>query len=341
MTGYQEVLTDPSYRGQMVVMTCPHIGNYGINPEDSESLRPHVEAIIVREVSEVVSNWRACQSLAHFLHEYNIIGLTDVDTRALTMHIRTRGAMKGIVSTQDLDAMSLVQKARAAPDISAFDLVSKVTCAEPYEWTLGTPQIWKKGTNRPCKRSFHVVVYDFGVKHGILRSLVDWGCRVTVVPASTPAAEAMALRPDGILLSNGPGDPEKVHYAIEATRSFIRWGCPLFGICLGHQILGLAMGGRTYKLKFGHHGGNHPVKDIGTGRVQITTQNHNFVVDISSLKESEVALTHINLNDHTVEGMRHRRKPIFSVQYHPEASPGPKDANGLFGEFIEAMEKFI
>ncbi len=340
MTGYQEILTDPSYKGQMVAMTYPHIGNYGVNAEDVESARPHVEAFLVREYSEVASNWRARQDLGQYLRQHGVMGVTGLDTRALTRRLRAQGAMKAVLSTMDLEPSSLVAKARAAPDISARDLVSEVTCAEPYQWTEGTGAEWRltsDATPHAPRITYHVVAYDFGVKRNILRRLVDWGCRVTVVPASTPAAEVRALRPDGVFLSNGPGDPEKVLAAIEAVREMVPWGVPVFGICLGHQILGLALGGRTYKLKFGHHGGNQPVKDLATGRVQITAQNHNFAVDVASLDESQVALTHVNLNDGTVEGLRHRQRPIFSVQYHPEASPGPHDADYLFGQFVEMM----
>jgi carbamoyl-phosphate synthase small subunit len=343
MTGYQEVLTDPSYRGQMVVMTYPHIGNYGVNAEDAEAARPYLAALLVREYCPQPSNWRTETGLGQFLWTHGVMALTGVDTRALTRHIRTRGAMKAIVSTEDLDPTSLVAKARAAPDITGRDLVREVTCTEPYEWTEGTPGGWNR-MRHTTRRPFHVVVYDCGVKRNILRHLVDRGCRVTVVPASTLAAEVRALTPDGLLLSNGPGDPEGVPYLIESVREFLAlWkqpgkGVPIFGICLGHQVLGLALGGRTYKLKFGHHGGNQPVKDLRTGRVQITTQNHNFAVDITSLDESEIELTHINLNDNTVEGMRHRGLPVFSVQYHPEAAPGPHDAEPLFGNFVELME---
>ena len=342
MTGYQEILTDPSYKGQMVAMTYPHIGNYGVNAEDVESARPHVEAFLVREYSEVSSNWRARQDLGQYLRQHGVMGVTGLDTRALTRRLRVQGAMRAVLSTMDLEPTSLVAKARAAPDISERDVVSEVTCAEPYQWAEGTGAVWRpaaRPTSRVPRSAPHVVAYDFGVKRNILRRLVDLGCRVTVVPASTPVAEVRALQPDGVFLSNGPGDPENVPAAIEAVREIVTWGRPVFGICLGHQILGLALGGRTYKLKFGHHGGNQPVKDLATGRVQITAQNHNFAVDVASLDESGVALTHVNLNDGTVEGLRRRQRPIFSVQYHPEASPGPHDADSLFGQFVEMMDE--
>lgn len=330
MTGYQEILTDPSYKGQIVVMTYPLIGNYGVSREDFESARPHVEGFVVREYSDFPSSWRSEGSLSDFLREYSIVGIEGIDTRALTRHIRTKGAMKGIVSTEDLDKNSLVERARKSPGLVGRDLVKEVTCSCPYRWD--EPPF----AHKPRDLGFHVVCYDFGVKHNILRMLVAAGCGVTVVPARTPAEEVLELQPDGILLSNGPGDPEGVAYAIENIRNLLDKK-PIFGICLGHQILGLAFGGRTYKLKFGHHGGNHPVKDLATGRVQITVQNHGFAVDIGSLKDYAIELTHINLNDYTLEGMRHKELPIFSVQYHPEASPGPHDAEGLFLRFVELM----
>ncbi|MEA3345349.1 MAG: glutamine-hydrolyzing carbamoyl-phosphate synthase small subunit [Chloroflexota bacterium] len=337
MTGYQEVLTDPSYKGQMVAMTYPHIGNYGINDEDSESDGPKVEAFLVREYSRVVSNWRADRDLATFLQRHEVIGLSEIDTRTLTRHIRSYGAMKAAISTVNVDEERLVKMAQEAPDISDRDLVSEVTCSEPFEWTEGTDREWL--LPKAKRQRFHVVAYDCGIKRDILRRLVDVGCRVRVVPAATPASKVRAFQPDGLFLSNGPGDPEMVPYVVRAVRSLLG-ELPIFGICLGHQVLGLALGGRTYKLKFGHHGGNQPVKDMRTGQVQITAQNHNFAVAADSLGESEVEVTHINLNDQTVEGLRHRRWPLFSVQYHPEAAPGPHDADPLFQQFVDMIEEW-
>ncbi len=339
MTGYQEVLTDPSYRGQMVVMTYPHIGNTGINDEDVESDRPQVEGFIVRELSPVASNWRSRRTLHDYLAAYGIPGISGVDTRALTLRLRTVGVLKGALSTlPDADPENLIEKARAWEGLEGRDLVRDVSCREPYRWADGVATGWRFPVERPAS-PFHVVAYDFGLKRGILRRLADYGCRVTVVPAYTPAAEALALAPDGIFLSNGPGDPAGLPYAAEATRAFLDTGLPLFGICLGHQILGLALGGRTYKLKFGHHGSNHPVREVATGRVQITAQNHNYAVDAETLDPNQVEITHWNLNDNTVEGMRLRDRPVFSVQYHPEASPGPHDADKLFADFVRLMQE--
>src|SRR3972149_3274183 len=327
MTGYQEILTDPSYQGQIVTMTYPLIGNYGINPEDIEAARPCLSGFIVKEYVAHHSNWRATESLDHYLEKQGVVGIHAIDTRALTKHIRNAGAQAGLISTADLDEKRLVKKAREAPGLIGRDLVGEVTCDKPYPWTNGS-----QPSHGP-----HVIVYDYGVKRNILRRLVEAGCRVTVVPARTSAKEALDLQPDGILLSNGPGDPEGVTYAIETVRELIGHK-PIFGICLGHQILGLALGGKTYKLKFGHHGGNQPVMDLTTRKIEITTQNHGFAVDVDSIGD-EMELTHINLNDRTVEGMRHRRLPIFSVQYHPEASPGPHDARYLFGRFVKLMKE--
>jgi carbamoyl-phosphate synthase small subunit len=358
MTGYQEIVTDPSYQGQMVVMTCPHIGNTGINEEDPESMQPHVRALIVREMSSRESNWRARQTLDRYLREHEVMALTDIDTRALTRHIRQFGALRGVVSTVDLDPDSLRGKALAAPTTSDEDLVAEVTCDEPYEWTDGGAEEWKHGGMEDRKdaqpsglptrmstsdfqpsigriRQLHVVAYDCGIKHNILRQLVDSGCRVTVVPAHCSAKDVLALKPDGVFLSNGPGDPERVPYTLSSLQSLLG-RVPIFGICLGHQLLGMALGGTKYKLKFGHHGSNHPVKDLRTGQIAITAQNHNFAIDADSLP-AEVEVTHLNLYDHTLEGLRHRELPVFSVQYHPEAAPGPHDANPLFGEFVRTM----
>jgi len=327
MTGYQEIITDPSYKGQIVTMTYPLIGNYGINSEDVESHRPFLEGFVVKECSKRASNWRAEKTLEEYLKENNILGIEGIDTRALTLHIRKAGAMKAVLSTVDLDEKSLVKKARNSAGLIGIDLVKEVTCSRRY--------IWSGIQNTKYK----VVVLDCGVKYNILRKLMEHGCAVTVVPAKTSAEEILKLKPDGVLLSNGPGDPIAVGYVIKTTKELIG-KIPIFGICLGHQMLGLALGGRTYKLKFGHHGANHPVKDLKTGKVSITVQNHGFCIDIDSLPKREIEITHINLNDQTLEGMRHRKLPIFSVQFHPEASAGPHDAAYLFGEFMTMIEKY-
>ncbi len=342
MTGYQEVLSDPSYKGQIVAMTYPEIGNYGINEEDYESSRIHVEGFIVKEAWEVPSNWRSRKGLGEFLAEEGVVGIQGVDTRAVTKRLRERGSMMGAISTEILDADTLVERARSAPPIEGRDLVREVTCSEPYRWDQGDWTV-EEGYRKPrAPGRFRVVAFDFGVKYNILRLLTEVGCDVTVVPASTPAEEVLARNPDGVFLSNGPGDPQGVPYAVEAVRGLLG-KVPLFGICLGNQILGLALGGTTHKLKFGHHGANQPVKDLATEKVEITSQNHNFVVDMESLRRSPhadaIEVTHVNLNDRTVEGIRHRELPVFSVQYHPEASPGPHDAKHLFRRFVELMEK--
>ncbi|HSF31354.1 MAG TPA: glutamine-hydrolyzing carbamoyl-phosphate synthase small subunit [Candidatus Tectomicrobia bacterium] len=333
LTGYQEVLTDPSYKGQIVAMTNPLMGNYGVNEADLESRWPQVEGFIIKEGSKRASNWRAQYGLEEWLQQHGVVGIQGLDTRALTRHLRTRGAMRGAISTSDLEPDSLIARVRASPGLIGRDLVCEVTCDTPYTWTAGEWH-WPEGYVHEVanlQERFRVVAYDFGIKRNILRKLVQSGCDVTVVPAHTTAAEALQLNPDGIFLSNGPGDPEGVPYAIEAVRQLIGVR-PIFGICLGHQILGLAFGGKTYKLKFGHRGGNQPVMHLPTQKVEITSQNHGFTVDAESLPTA-LEVTHLNLNDRTVEGMRHRDLPVFSVQYHPEASPGPHDSWYLFERF--------
>jgi len=331
MSGYQEILTDPSYAGQIVVMTCPHIGNYGTNAEDEESGRPFAEGFVAREFSAVSSNWRAKEPLQEYLIRHRIVAISEVDTRALVLHIRSKGAMRGILSTSETDPQSLVLRARSGPRMLGSDLASSVTCSGSY--TYGGAD------ETPDSERLQVVAYDFGIKRNILRSLARVGCSVVVVPAATPAETVLAARPDGVFLSNGPGDPEPLEYATENVRRLLG-RVPVFGICLGHQLMGLALGGRTYKMKFGHRGGNQPVKNLSTGRVEITAQNHGFAVDPDSLDAGRVELTHINLNGQTLEGIRHRSLPAFSVQYHPEASPGPHDSHYLFEEFRRVMSEF-
>jgi carbamoyl-phosphate synthase small subunit len=337
MSGYQEILTDPSYCGEIVTMTYPLIGNYGINREDVESSKPHLSGFIVKEACDIPSNWRSVMSLHAYLKESNIIGLSGIDTRALVRHIRDKGAQTGVLSTIDLVADSLVAKAKAAPSIVGQDLVQEVTCKESYDWSEGVWDLANGYEQVQGPAKFKVVAYDFGIKRNILRNLVSKGCAVTVVPARTPAGEVMAMKPDGVFLSNGPGDPEPITYAQDNIRELLG-KVPLFGICLGHQLLSIALGGSTYKLKFGHRGGNQPVRRGEGHNVEITSQNHGFAVDAASLQD-DALVTHINLNDNTVEGIHHKTLPAFSVQYHPEASPGPHDANYLFGEFIRLMEK--
>ncbi|MGH7826826.1 MAG: glutamine-hydrolyzing carbamoyl-phosphate synthase small subunit [Candidatus Binatia bacterium] len=353
MTGYQEILTDPSYEGQLIAMTYPQIGNVGVNPEDVESQRPFVRGFIVKEYTPAPSNWRATQALHDYMREHGIVGIEGIDTRALVRHLRDHGAQEGIISTTSTDPKELVAKAKASPGLIGRDLVKDVTCREPYDWNQGMWELetgykQRDASKRVDKRrskkansfsspAYSVVAYDFGVKFNILRNLAEAGCRVRVVPADTPAEDILALNPDGIFLSNGPGDPDAVPYAKENVRKLIGKK-PIFGICLGHQIMGLALGGKTYKLKFGHHGGNQPVMDLTTRKVEITSQNHGFAVDAGSLKGA-AEITHLNLNDNTVEGLAHKELPIFSVQYHPESSPGPHDANYLFRRFMEMMDR--
>lgn len=339
MTGYQEIITDPSYNGQIVVMTYPEIGNYGVNPEDLESAKPYAKGMVVREYWPVPSNWRSTGTLDEFLQKQGIIGIQGIDTRELTRIIRTKGAQKSLISTIDFDLESLREKIRSTPGIVGNDLVSEVTCKKPYNWESSSGD-WLAGEEQvsPGKR-YRVVAYDYGIKTNILRRLYGLGCDVTVVPAGTSSDEILSMNPDGVFLSNGPGDPEPVSYAIENVRKLIGKK-PVFGICLGHQIISLALGGRTFKLKFGHRGGNQPVKNIKTGKVEITSQNHGFAVEPDSLG-NDVDITHVNLNDDTVEGLRHKRYPLFSVQYHPESSPGPHDSAYLFDEFIKLMEDDI
>jgi carbamoyl-phosphate synthase small subunit len=339
MTGYQEILTDPSYKGQIVIMTYPLIGNYGINQEDIESQKPKVEGFVVKENSSIFSNWRGDQSLSDYLNSYRIMGVEGIDTRAITKHIRLVGAMKAVLSTEDFNRDRLIEKAKSSPGLIGRDLVKEVTCKNLYPWISGNVSEFSSHQPLPSTVRFRpkVIALDYGVKYNILRSFCDLNCEVNVLPASSSAEFILSLHPDGILLSNGPGDPEGVPYAIETVRELIGKK-PILGICLGHQLLGLALGGKTFKLKFGHRGTNQPVKDLRTGKVMITSQNHGFCVDPNSLDSSEVELTQINLNDQTLEGMRHKRFPIFSVQYHPEASPGPHDTHDLFGEFLKMME---
>jgi len=339
MTGYQEILTDPSYKGQIVAMTYPLIGNYGINKDDVESAGIFLEGFVVKEYSKIASNWRSHKSLGDFLLENNIVGIEGIDTRELTLHIRKVGAMKAVLSTKDLDEQRLVNKAKDSGGLIGIDLVKEVTSKKMYTWSsLATYAPTNLTRDKQIKNRGHkVVVLDCGVKYNILRKLIENKCEVIVVPADTESSEILKMKPDGLVLSNGPGDPAAVKYVIETTRKLIG-KMPIFGICLGHQMIGLALGGKTYKLKFGHHGANHPVKDLKTGRVSITVQNHGFCVDIDSLKSQDLEITHINLNDQTLEGMRHKKLPIFSVQFHPEASAGPHDAEYLFREFIKMME---
>ena len=359
LTGYQEIATDPSYAGQIVVLTNPQIGNYGTNRADNESARPYIEGLIVREFSAVSSNWRSEQVTDEYMERYKVPVLAEIDTRALVRHLRTNGVMRGVISTQASGTDALVARARAIRKMDGTDLARVVSTKSVYEFDAsdsrnqtGDPLLPGALLDKGCPihdatssrhgwegSNLHVVAYDFGIKHNILRMLTREGCRVTVVPAETTAEDVLALKPDGVFLSNGPGDPEPVDYAVKAIRGMMG-RVPVFGICLGHQLCGLALGGRTYKLKFGHHGGNHPVRNNLTGKVEITAHNHNFAVDPDSINANEVELTHVDLNDQTLEGLRHKTLPLFSVQYHPEAAPGPHDSHYLFRDFRNLMEEW-
>jgi carbamoyl-phosphate synthase small subunit len=339
LTGYQEIFTDPSYCGQIVVLTNPQIGNYGSNIADAESAKPYIEGLVVREISSVVSNWRSDTKAEDLLAKSGIPVITDIDTRRLVRLLRDRGALRGVIAIGPQNIEDLVNQAGHSPSMAGQNLISRVSTNSSYEWTQGVEPVSSsdKIPSRP-EPGLHVVAYDFGIKRNILRHLVQLGSRVTVVPSDATAEDVLALKPDGVFLSNGPGDPEPLVHQAEQVRKMIG-KTPIFGICLGHQILGLAFGGKTYKLKFGHHGANHPVMNQATGKVEITSQNHGFCVDPDSLKDSEVAVTHLNLNDHTVEGMRHRSEPVFCVQYHPEAAPGPHDSHYLFNDFVSMMKE--
>jgi carbamoyl-phosphate synthase small subunit len=339
MTGYQEVLTDPSYAGQIVTMTCPQIGNYGVSPDDTESRVPKVAGFVVREESPVASNWRSEATLREYLVAHRIVAIADIDTRALTRRLRSGGVMRGVIATGDHgDPEALVARANTIPKMEGSDLVLGVTSDRPFDWPAEDPGEFGVTPDRQPARRLKIAAYDFGMKWNIMRRLSAHGCDIRVYPAGTPASEVLSTAPDGVFLSNGPGDPAVLTYAIDNARALVDASVPVFGICLGHQILGLAMGGSTFKLKFGHRGANHPVKKLDTGKIEITSQNHGFAVDPTSLPD-EVEVTHLNLYDGTVEGLRHRTRPVFSVQYHPEASPGPHDADYLFDEFIDLIEK--
>ncbi len=339
ITGYQEIFTDPSYCGQIVVLTNPQIGNYGTSQSDSEASSPYIEGLVAREISPIASNWRSSEKAEHFLSKHGIPVIGDVDTRKLVRLLRERGALRGIIATGEQNHEQLIHAARHAPSMSGQNLVSRVSTAKSYSWTESiTPVSASDKPGAPNETQFHVVAYDYGIKRNILRHLVQIGSRLTVVPADTSAKDVLALNPDGVFLSNGPGDPETLERQVTEVKQLIG-RVPVFGICLGHQILGLALGGKTYKLKFGHHGANHPVLHQSTAKVEITSQNHGFCVDPESLRDSEVAITHTNLNDGTVEGFRHRSEPVFCVQYHPEAAPGPHDSHYLFRDFAAAMKE--
>jgi carbamoyl-phosphate synthase small subunit len=347
LTGYQEIATDPSYAGQIVVLTNPQIGNYGTNQADNESAKPYIEGLIVREFSPISSNWRSEQVTDEYMERFSVPVLAEIDTRALVRHLRTHGVMRGVISTNVADPDALVARARAIRKMDGTDLAKIVSTKSIFTFD-DTDSRNQSGDallssaldpNNEFGKRLHVVAYDFGMKLNILRMLTREGCRVTVVPAETPAEDVMALKPDGVFLSNGPGDPEPLDYAVKAIQNMMG-RVPIFGICLGHQLCGLALGGKTYKLKFGHHGGNHPVRNNATGKVEITAHNHNFAVDPDSINANDVELTHVDLNDQTLEGLRHKTLPLFSVQYHPEAAPGPHDSHYLFHDFRQMMEEW-
>ena len=339
ITGYQEIFTDPSYTGQIVVLTYPQIGNYGANAADCESGGPYIEGLVVREMSSVVSNWRSDEKAENFLAKSGIPVIAEVDTRKLVRHLRERGAMRGLISVGDFNLDELLATVRSSPTMAGQNLIARVSTGLNYEWTEGVePVSSSEKIAAAADQQFHVVAYDYGIKRNILRHLVQIGSRVTVVPSDATAEDVLSLKPDGVFLSNGPGDPEPLEHQARQVQKLIG-KTPIFGICLGHQILGLAFGGKTYKLPFGHHGANHPVLNQLTGKVEITSQNHGFCVDPGSLRDSSVQVTHLNLNDQTVEGLRHRSEPVFCVQYHPEAAPGPHDSHYLFNDFAAAMKE--
>jgi carbamoyl-phosphate synthase small subunit len=340
ITGYQEIFTDPSYSGQIVILTYPQIGNYGTTPDDSEAPSPYIEGLVVREFSSIASNWRSQEHANEFLGAHNIPVISDVDTRRLVRHLRSKGVMRGVLSNTGGNARELIEKARQSPSMAGLDLATRVSTRQRYNWSTGIDRCSPaERLGNSAEPRFHVVAYDYGIKRNILRRLVHVGCRVTVVPAVTTAEDVQALAPDGVFLSNGPGDPEPLQFQATQVRKLLG-RVPIFGICLGHQVLGLAFGGKTYKLKFGHRGANHPVLNKVTNKVEITSHNHGFAVDPDSLNGNEVELTHVNLNDQTLEGFRHRNLPAFCVQYHPEAAPGPHDSLYLFDDFVTLMTQF-